>query len=438
MGEPFQQRRAAILAVGNEVVQGFIVNSNAAWLAQELGELGFDVAYHLALLDRQEELERRLKAALAEGLLIICTGGIGPTEDDRTRQAVAAALNLPLELDHQELHTLHERYSQLGRSFPKGSEIQCMAPKGAALVRNAFGTASCFFIKRGGGGVACLPGVPREMKGVWREELRKVLVDEFGLGARFFACELKCFGLPESEIDLRVRHLLTDGGKHAVEGAILVDDAVIRLRWRLSAKSQAEADAVLAPVVAEARKILGDVVFADGDVSLEHATVELLREKKLRVALAESCTGGMIAHLITQVPGSSDVLIESAVTYANEAKQRRLGVKGETLSAHGAVSEQTVREMAEGIKRESGADLTVADSGIAGPGGGSEGKPVGTVWLAASMGGETKAWRMLVPGDRELVKWRAARTAINVLRLAALHGKLPDKPTHFVSTVDSK
>ncbi len=430
--------RAAIIAVGNEVVQGFVVNSNAAWLARELADLGFDVAYHLALLDRQEELTRRLKAALAEGLLVICTGGIGPTRDDRTRQAVAAALDAPLELDHDELHALHERYSQLGRAFPPGSEIQCMTPRGGILVKNAFGTASCFYVRSGAGGVACLPGVPREMKGVWNEELRPRLIDEFGLGARFFTRELKCFGLPESELDLRVRHLLTDGVGNAVEGAILVDDAVIRLRWRVHAASAQEADKLLAPVLEEVRKILGDVVFAKGDVSLEQAAVETLRAKGLRVALAESCTGGMIAHLLTQIPGASEVLIESVVTYSDESKHRRLGVSEQTLKTHGAVSEQTVREMAAGVLAQSGAQLAVAVSGIAGPGGGTEAKPVGTVWLACALNEQIAAWPMRVPGDRELVKWRAARAALNVLRLAALYGRPPDRPTHFVSTVDSK
>ena len=431
-------RRAAVLSIGNEVVQGFLLNTNSQWLARELGDLGFDVAYHLCLLDREEELVWRLKAALDEGLFIVATGGIGPTEDDRTRQAAAKALGLELVLDHEALHDLHERYSQMGRAFPKGSEIQCMAPKGATTIRNAFGTASCFYLRRGQAGICVMPGVPREMKGVWAEEMRPKIIDDFGLNERFFSRELKCFGLPESEIDNRVKHLLPDGGKSVVEGAILVDDAVIRLRWRVLARSEEGAHALLQPFIDEARKILGDVVFAEGDVSLESVTVNLLREKKLRVACAESCTGGMIAHLMTQVSGASETLIESAVTYSNDAKMRRLGVKKETLEKHGAVSEQCVREMAAGIAKESGADLCVSVSGIAGPTGGSDAKPVGTVWMALWFKGQTSAWHMRMPGEREVFKWRVARTALNALRLTALHGKPPERPTFHVTTVDAK
>lgn len=431
-------RRAAVLSIGNEVVQGFLLNTNSQWLARELGDLGFDVAYHLCLLDREEELVWRLKAALDEGLFVVATGGIGPTEDDRTRHAAAKALGLELVLDHEALHDLHERYSQMGRAFPKGSEIQCMAPKGATTIRNAFGTASCFYLRRGQAGICVMPGVPREMKGVWAEEMRPKIIDDFGLNERFFAREIKCFGLPESEIDNRVKHLLPDGGKSPVEGAILVDDAVIRLRWRVLTRSEEGAAALIQPFIDEARNILGDVVFAEGDVSLEGTTVNLLRERKLRVACAESCTGGMIAHLLTQVPGASETLIESAVTYSNDAKLRRLGVKRETLENHGAVSEACVREMVAGIARESGAELCVSVSGIAGPTGGVDGKPVGTVWMALWFAGQVHAWHMRMPGEREVFKWRVARTALNALRLTALHGKPPERPTFHVTTVDAK
>jgi nicotinamide-nucleotide amidase len=422
--------RACIISVGNEVVHGFIVNTNSAWLARELGELGFDVAYHLSLNDRLDELTARLKTALAEGMLVVTTGGLGPTVDDNTRQAVAAAMGIELKLDHDALAKLSERYAAVGRKFPKGSERQCMRPEGAQLILNAFGTATCFLARQGEGGVACMPGVPREMKGVWGEEMRAAIIHEFGLHERYFSRELRVFGLPESDLDLRVKPLLES---EQAEGAILVDDAVMRLRWRLAATEQADADKVLQPILDAARAELGDLVFAEGDVSLEECTVHLLAEKGLKVACAESCTGGMIANLITDVPGSSDVLIESAVTYSNAAKKWRLGVKQEILDAHGAVSRETAEAMARGSKRESDADLCVAVTGIAGPGGGSGAKPVGTVWLAAAMDNEVRSWHLRVPGERELVKWRTARTALNTLRLSALHGKLPETITHWVA-----
>ncbi|MBK8207734.1 MAG: competence/damage-inducible protein A [Planctomycetes bacterium] len=423
-------RKAAVIAVGNEVVHGFIVDSNSAWLSQSLAELGFDVQFHMAVTDRLPDLTRRLKTALDEGLLIVTTGGIGPTVDDRTREAAAAALGVDLKLDLDDLARLQERYAAMARKFPEGSERQCMRPEGARLVPNAFGTASCFLARHGAGGIAAVPGVPREMMGVWNEELRKAVIEEFGLPNRYHSRELRVFGLPESDLNNRVRDLLESP---QAEGAILVDDAVIRLRWRVQAETDDEVERKLRPLLTDARSRLGDLVFAEGDVSLEQATVDALRQAGLHVACAESCTGGLIAHLLTNVAGSSDVLLESAVTYSNEAKHARLGVFKKTLKEHGAVSEQTATEMARGMLKTNGADLAVAVTGIAGPTGGTPDKPVGTVWLAAAMGSDVRTWHLRVPGDRELVKSRTARTALNTLRLAALNGKLPEAISHWVS-----
>lgn len=424
------QRRACIIAVGNEVVHGFIVDTNSAWLARELGELGFDVAYHLSVNDREKELARRLKAALDEGLFVITTGGVGPTVDDRTRQASAKALGAELELDHDVLAKLKERYAAMGRKFPQGSERQAMRPTGSIHINNAFGTASCFVSRHGEGGIAVLPGIPRELKGIWHEEMRRAIIEEFGLHQRWFTREARVFGLPESDLNNRVQSLLESD---VAEGAILVDDAVMRLRWRVLAESSEQADTVLDELIGAAKDELGDLVFAEGDVSLEEATVCQLLDRKLKVACAESCTGGMIAHLLTNVSGSSGTLLESAVTYSNDAKMRRLGVKDETLEAHGAVSRETAEGMVTGVKKASGADLCVAVTGIAGPDGGSAEKPVGTVWLACAFGKDVRSWQLRVPGDRELVKWRTARAALNTLRLTALHGRLPETVTHWIT-----
>ena len=427
--------RAAVFSVGNEVVHGFIVDSNSAWLARELGDLGFEVLYHASIGDDEAEIARRLGAALKEGLLAVVTGGIGPTQDDRTRQAAASALSAPLRLDHDCLASLKERYSAVGREFPAGSEVQCMLPRNAELVSNAFGTAACFFAaaEEGGGAIACLPGVPREMKGVWREELRARIVERYGLGRRYFSREIRVFGTPESDLDNRLPGLLATDN---VEAAILVDDAEIRLRWRTLAEDAAEAEELFAPIVEKAMGELGDLVYADGPLTLQQATVELLLERKLTVAVAESCTGGMIAQMLTSVPGSSGVLIEGAVTYSNKAKGKRLKVKTATLDKHGAVSEEVALEMALGMLKTAGADIAVATTGIAGPGGGTDEKPVGTVWIGAAMGMEAKAWHLNVPGDRELVRQRAARAATNVLRLAARDGALPVAICQWITPPD--
>ena len=428
-------RRACIIAIGNEVVHGFIVDTNSAWLARELGELGFDVAYHLSVNDRQDELVKRLRAALDEGLFVVTTGGIGPTVDDRTRQAAAEALGIELQLDLDVLAKLKDRYAAMGRKFPDGSERQAMRPAGSSHINNAFGTASCFVAREGEGGIAVLPGIPRELKGIWQEEMRRVLIEQFGLHERWFSREVRVFGLPESDLNNRVQKLLES---EAAEGAILVDDAVMRLRWRVLAESQEQADKVLGKLIAEAKAELGDLVFAEGDISLEQATVDLLLEKDLKVACAESCTGGMIGHLISSVDGSSGTLVESAVTYANEAKTSRLGVTQDTLNSAGAVSRETAEQMVRGLfdtwkSTDTPLDLAVSVTGIAGPGGGSDQKPVGTVWLACGYKGAVRSWQLRVPGDRALVKWRTARAALNTLRLTALHGKLPESIIHWMT-----
>lgn len=435
-------RQAAVIAVGNEVVHGFIANSNAAWLSQALAELGFDVQFLLAVTDRHDDIATSLREALSRGLLVVTTGGIGPTLDDLTREAAADALGVPLKLDMDDFARLRERYAAMGRRFPEGSERQCARPAGSRLVPNAFGTASCFLARHGDGGIAALPGVPREMKGVWSEELRAALIEEFGLASRWHSRELRVFGMPESELNNGIRDLLEQS-----EGAILVDDAVIRLRWRVQAETDAQADAALAPILNAARERLGEVVFAEGDVSLEQATVSALAERGLRAACAESVTGGMIAHLITNVAGSSAVLLEGAVTYHKDAKLR-LGVKPDTLATHGTVSAQTTIEMAQAMATRSNADICVAVTGNAGPTldqpqdnaciavagpPPAEMASVGTVFIAAVMQGEARAWRLQVPGDRELVKWRAARSALNTLRLAAIHGKLPQQIAQWVT-----
>lgn len=422
---------ALILAIGSEVVQGRTIDANSAWLSLELQEMGFEVVGHRALPDRQPAIEAELRRALGEGLLVVGTGGIGPTVDDRTRQAAAAALKKPLQLDHAALHALQERYSAVGRVFPEGSEIQCMAPAGAELVPNPFGTASCFVAEAGGGVLVVLPGVPREMKGVWREEMRPRLAERFGLRGPPATRELRVFGIPESDLNNRVTDLLESPGS-GVEASILVDDAVIRLRWMHRAGGE-EGEARLEALIADARARLGDLVYAGGEISLEEAAVRALAARGWRAATAESCTGGMIGHLLTQVPGSSAVYSEGFIAYSNDAKTRLLGVRQETLARHGAVSEETAREMIRGLMERSGADIGVAVTGIAGPDGGTPEKPVGTVWLAAAAAGGERAWRLSVPGDRELVKWRTARTALNVLRLAAAHGALPETPARFVA-----
>lgn len=424
------ERRVVIVTIGTELVLGETLDTNARWLSRELGDLGFRVVRHVSVPDDETAMVREIKRALSEGALVITSGGIGPTVDDRTRQAVAIALGVDLRLDHDELARLKDRYAASARAFPDGSEIQCMRPDGSELVPNAFGTASCFFATTDNAGVVALPGVPRELQGIWREELRPLLVDHFGVGGRWFERELRVFGYPEADLGNRLRDLLE---RDDVSASILPNDSVIRVCWRMQSDDEEKADALLDPIVADARSRLGTAIFSDRDESLADVVVRLATEQGRTLATVESCTGGRVAAALTGVAGSSAVFMDGAVTYSNAAKMRRVGVRQETLDTHGAVSEQTALEMATGMRESSDVDLSVATTGIAGPTGGSDDKPVGTVWFAVATRDTSRAWRLQVPGDRELVQWRSARAALNALRLTLLAGAPPDKISHWMT-----
>ena len=407
-------RRAEVISVGDELVLGQIVDTNAAYLATRLAELGIETILHTAVGDDHERLVETLRTASQRCDLVLVTGGIGPTKDDITRHAIAEAAHAPLVLHDELVTTLHERFHSRGYTMPESNKVQAMIPEGATIIPNAFGTAAGFRIRINAADVAVLPGVPPEMKPMFEDELVPWLRREYA-GRAIVVRRLLSFGLPESTVGEKIGHRM-DRGSNPLVG-LLATDAVITIKIIATADSEDEAQRMIEPIEREARDAIGDAIFGTDDDTLEIAVARLLDERGMTIATAESCTGGLVASRLTDVPGISQFLLEGVVTYSNEAKTRLLGVPEELFATVGAVSPEVAKAMAEGMRERSGADIAVGITGIAGPGGGTDEKPVGLVYIAVADAAGTDVEQRNFRGPRTIIKDRAAKTALNLLRL---------------------
>lgn len=372
-------RRAATLAIGNELVEGSHADTNSGEIASALAELGIEVEQFRVLGDDLGLIERSLRELCAEYGIVVATGGLGPTLDDITRDAAAKAAGVPLALDAARLEELQRLWAQRGRAMPAANERQVWFPVGAQVMSNTVGTAPGFRVWIDGGMLAALPGPPREMRAMLQAELLPWIRATCGVGPAICVRTLYLCGLPESEFADLVGDWMARGENPRVDvtahAGVLSVKVVGKQASQEAARAitQARADALALRFAAH--------VFSREDPRLELALLGALRARGWRIAFAESCTGGGIAARMTSVPGSSEVFRESWVSYSNEAKIRRLGVPAPLLEAHGAVSREVAEAMAVGARRESGADLALSVTGIAGPDGGSEAKPVGLVWF---------------------------------------------------------
>ena len=410
---------AVILSVGDEVVAGQIVDSNAAWLAEQLLELGVEVIRHEAVRDAEDEVEAAIRAAAPRCHLIVVSGGLGPTEDDLTRHGVAQAAGVGLELDDASLEHIEERFRRYGRQMPPRNRIQAMIPVGATVLPNSQGTAPGFVCCCDDTCVAVLPGVPREMKAMFTSHL-KPFIEAMPLERHTVRVErLKLFGLPESGVNQTIRHFMQREANPLI--GLLVSHGVISVKFTATARSQHEAEALIRPVRESCHRLLGEAVFGTGDDTLHGVAAALLERQGKTLAVAESCTGGLIGHYLTEVPGISRFLLEDLVTYSNASKIDLLGVPADTIAAVGAVSEQVAAAMAEGVRRRAKADIGLSTTGIAGPTGGSAEKPVGLVYCGLASDEGTRVERLKFVGARTVVKDRAAKAALNIVRLYLQH-----------------
>lgn len=372
---------AEILCVGTELLLGDIVNTNAAFLSGELAKLGFAVYHHSVVGDNPERLKGALELSLSRSDLVVMSGGLGPTKDDLTKETVAQYFGLPLEMDSECLDGIREYFAMTGRVMSENNEKQAMIPRGARVLRNRYGTAPSIAVSEGGKTVIMLPGPPVELIPIFHEEVIPYLRERSGYA--IVSKNVNIFGMGESAVAQRLDRLLTESQNPTV--APYCKEGEVRLRVTAKAENETMAlemcDTVVDEILASE---VGPFVYGIDADSMERVLVDLLHEKKLTLSAAESCTGGLIAKRITDIAGCSDVFFGGCVTYTNEVKQRLLGVSAKTLEDYGAVSERTAMEMARGVRERTGSDIGISATGIAGPSGGSEQTPVGTVFLGIS------------------------------------------------------
>jgi nicotinamide-nucleotide amidase len=415
--------RVRLLSIGTEILQGLYADTNAQWLSARLLDAGFDVLGHQAVGDDEAAIAEAIAAARARAELVLVTGGLGPTEDDLTRSAIARATGRPLAEDPDALEHIRARFALRGIPMPAGNAVQALLPAGALRLDNPNGTAPGFLIaaEPGHACIAAMPGVPREMKPMMEALLAGPLAEAFAARPVRHVRTLHIALRAESELNDMLRDLFAADARVAV--TILARLGMVRFRLTGTAPTLEEARAAVDALAAEARRRVGDAsIFADGpaDATLAEALVAAARERGRTVATAESCTGGMIASRITDVPGSSAVFRAGFVAYGNESKARDLGVLPQVFVQHGAVSEACALAMAEGARFRAKADVAVAVTGIAGPDGGSEAKPVGTVWIAVAAAKGTEAHHRRFLGTRDMVREWATAHALELARRAVL------------------
>ncbi|NPV72099.1 MAG: competence/damage-inducible protein A [Firmicutes bacterium] len=404
---------AEIVGVGTELLLGQIVNSNAQYLSDRLASLGVNVYYHVVVGDNAERLAGVIRQALARSDLVITTGGLGPTMDDLTRETVASVLGRRLVFDADVWEEIEAFFERVRRRPTDNNRRQAYVIEGAGVLPNSRGTAPGLVVEEGGKVVALLPGPPQEMTRMFEDHVVPYLIGR-GAGAEIIHSRvLKVCSLGESAVEDKLRDLMEAGTNPTV--APYAYPGEVRLRVTARARSKDEAEALIHPVEAEIRSRLGEFVFGADECTLEAAVGERLRCLGLTLSLAESCTGGLVGHRVTDVAGSSDYFLGGFVAYSNDLKVGELGVKEETLRRFGAVSEQVALEMADGARSATGSGIGIGITGIAGPSGGSEAKPVGTVHIAIAGPNGSYHRGLSLWGDRRDIKWRASQEALAML-----------------------
>ncbi|MDR7556355.1 MAG: competence/damage-inducible protein A [Armatimonadota bacterium] len=411
--------RAELISVGTELLLGQITDTNAAYLARLLASYGVDLPYKQTVGDNLDRLQAALRLALSRADLVITTGGLGPTEDDLTVEAVAAVLGVPLVYDEAVARDIAAFFAQRRRQPPEAVFRQARIPQGARVIPNRRGTAPGLMVPADGCTLFLFPGVPHEMEGLVADGLIPWLAARSG-GVVIRSRVLRIAGLGESVVEERVRDLI-----HGTNPTVAPLAKLGEVHLRITAKGAPDAvEAMLTEMEAALRARLGDAVFGLDDETLQEATARLLLERGKTLAVAESCTAGLVTARLADRPGASAFLLAGYVPYSNEAKVRDLEVPTALLAEHGAVSAPVAVAMAEGARRRTGADLGLAVTGIAGPSGGSEAKPVGLVYVALASTGPHRVEEVRFGANlaRGTVRHLAAQTALNLLRLALVRG----------------
>jgi competence/damage-inducible protein CinA-like protein len=407
--------KIAILTIGNELMSGRISDTNSAFIARAAQLQGWRVEAMMSVEDNFDSIKSRLNYLMTLADVVICTGGLGPTTDDITTEAIARAFGLPLYTDEGTLNYIKEIFAARNFVWTENNAKQAVFPQGAEIIPNTAGTAAGFALKVRGKFIFVIPGVPRESEIMFPEGVMPILRREFPQKEQFIAkVTIKTFGLGESAVDKSLAGFDFEALGVAVGFYPVFPENHLVLVSRQ--QSQQDAEEKLRKAQDEVVARLNKYIFSVGEETLEEVVGQLLKEKKLTIAVAESCTGGLIASRLTDVPGSSDYFDRAVVSYSNAAKTQLLGVPADVIEKHGAVSEETARLMAEGVRKVSGTDIGLASTGIAGPAGGSAEKPVGTVYLAISDGSKTICRHYVYRWDRQRNKKIFSEAALLLLK----------------------
>jgi nicotinamide-nucleotide amidase len=417
--------KAEIIAVGSELLTPDRLDTNSLFLTEELNGIGIEVLRKTVVGDNRDLLSEAFRDALNRVPLVIASGGLGPTEDDLTRETVADLLGRKLRCNDAILRHIESRFRSMGREMPQVNVRQAMIPEGAEILENPRGTAPGLWIEDSGHMIALLPGPPRELKPLFREQVLPRLERRVS-GVRLHHREIRVTGLGESHVEQRILPIY--GRYPEVNTTILAAPGETQIHLRLWTEDAQHAKQTLDEIVQSFEIALTDRIFSEDGRSLEEVVADELTLRSATIAAAESCTGGLLAQRLTSIAGSSSYFLGGVVCYSNELKTAWADVPPEMILAKGAVSSEVAVALAEGIRRRVGSTLGVGITGIAGPGGGSEEKPVGTVHVAVSHAGGVKERGARFPGDREGIRWQASQYALDLVRVHFLYnGQGPTK-----------
>ncbi len=409
--------KAEIITVGTEILLGDILNTNCRYLSRELAAMGIEMYYQITVGDNEERLLKTLEESLNRSDIVICTGGLGPTEDDITKEVCAKYFGYKLELHKPSLDAMIERFKHMNRVPTKNNEKQAYFPKEAYILKNDNGTAPGCIMEKEGKMIVVLPGPPKEMESMFENYVKPYLSK---LTDDVIESEvLRIIGVGESKVENDILDIIDSQTNPTI--ATYAKGYECTLRITAKAKSVEEAKELIKPMSDEMKRRFGQSLYATGETSIEEVVAKMLVENNLKIAVAESCTGGMVSASLINYPGISSVFMEGCVTYSNEAKMKSLGVKKETLDVYGAVSDKCAKEMASGVAARYNTNIGIATTGIAGPDGGTDEKPVGLVYFGIYINGKVITKKYVFNGDRQGVRERATRTILNDLRLELLN-----------------
>lgn len=406
-----------LISVGTEILMGNIVNTNAAYLAAECAKMGLVCFYQSVVGDNEKRLAESIKIAVGRSDVVILSGGLGPTEDDLTKETAAKIMGKELVSDERQRTDISNYFAKLGRDIPESNWKQALVPENSIVLYNPNGTAPGIIMEENGKIVVLLPGPPAEMKPMFEDQVKPFLKER--IPDCLYSRTIKVCGIGESKVAAILSDIIETQTNPTL--ATYAKPGEVHLRVTAKATTEEEAKKLVKPLVTEIKNRLGESIYTtDENVTLEQNIVELLASNKLTICTAESCTGGMVSSRLINVPGASDVFKFGFVTYSNKAKRKLIGVKKSTIKQNTAVSEDVAKEMALGAAVESKADVAISVTGLAGPGGGTDEIPVGTVFIGCAVKGNAKAYKYVFTGNRQRIREQATAAALTVLRRSVL------------------